>query len=248
MEKLINKQTSDSNREQSVVPLLTSPPSHTLNEPYLKQEDFQNVIEYASTLQLLDIQKDLRRKQGIEALVLTNFEQGIPRSVVSQVIEDHMDIGKKYALQALDHLHPLPEQLQADLEKYKASPSPELIDRKYCYEIKKALEQYFPQKKVEIEMVNGFPNHAHFFLISQTQIEKIRGFFKKRLVKKIIETREKLASIKTNHYSIGFEIDVYSPLFLRACGETLKKLESWIPKYFKFVEKKYHFDPENREI
>mgnify|MGYP001577864197 FL=1 len=220
-------------------PLLAeSQPSDIQTERRITIEEFQEVINYACTLQKMEFEQEENKRKGLEALASVDTTQGIPLSVVQQVITDVMDVGKPYVEKALALHFPSLEEMKEDLKNRDAIPSRGLIDNAYENEIMRALQIKLPKREILCDRYNLCMN----FCTVDKKIKDIKFlFFKKR---KIFLAKRPLASISIDYY-LRVGIDVYNPIFLRACGSTLQKLEHRFGKYIRLKDAVYHYDPQN---
>ncbi len=214
--------------------------SSILAEPCINPEEFQRIVDYACALHKIDAERQSNNQRGLEILAAMNSREGIPRSIVTQVIEQHMDIGKEYTLKALDILFPSPEQMRADIDLQQACASRDVVREVYKKEFVRAFQTAFPTIHVQTGG-EGCYGEGDFIQLNYLKKKEYTSFFGRKK-EKFVQKGEILARWyvpDVGNYCAWLQI--YNPVFLRVCGATLDKLKARFGRGFDKIT--YYYDP-----
>ncbi len=134
---------------------------------------------------------------------------------------------REYMLKVIESRY-IPEEIKLkDVEEFKAIPSIEGLAEIYKIGLLKCFD-FDPKIRSEIK-IKDIPDDYYTKFNLNRYIPKVacvkKGFFTKRK-----ELKEKIEKTTLGSFSFSTmysrEINLYNPLVLRYCGETLKKLES----------------------
>ena len=188
------------------------------------QGEYVSILEGAEFLREFEARKGKMSQDMISRLSLDENE--VPLSRVYRLAED-LGIGRQYVDRYLEMRFPSEEQKLEDLKKWNAKPSGRTVINNYKKELESALTMTFPSEKFIFKEDN-------YFNLEIKRIErdvKKSIFFKRN---KIIERKIPLA-----HISFFNRIDLYDPCFLRACNETLYRLNEAFNRKFETI---YHYN------
>ncbi len=214
------QESSNSGERQSNIQLYQR--SDLEHERHLKPEEFQEVLNYARMLQKLELDREESDRKGLEALALFDAKKGIPISLVKQVIDEVMHVGRPYAQRALDILYPTQEQIERDLAEVGGKPTIEFIVRKYAQVITRSLRKMYP----DMELNGNCCDYSEYHESYDFNIEAVTTISKKRLglFTTKHKNKTKLVEGKLNLMCWRLNITFYDPRVLQAGKEQILKL------------------------
>jgi hypothetical protein len=221
-------------------------PPNILTEQRITPAKFQQIVDLACMLQRADLEKGTNEDKGREVLAKVGSPTGIPRSVVSKVIEDHMEVGRSYAEKALQILCPTKEEMEADIVALNAQPTNAVIRHNFEAKFSRALQETYPFKKVLIYHPEYYSGHIAIAFIEE-KIRERRFLFWRLKPEKVREVTE-LADMDISGFHSTCELSIYSPLFARACTDAIKQLQEKFGRYVAFKPINYSYDPENMPL
>jgi len=181
-------------------------------------KEFQELVAYASSLQEYDHQMgDQARLEAITQGLPSAGDARITASTIYRIVEE-MGISPQYLERAIEMRYPSVERKRQDLQEVGAVLGYRVLLQRNNQQYKSligVLEASFPEKKFqsETEDYGGWRNININVVVPQ----KSSWGFKR--------TRKECWAVVGVH-SDHIVLEVYTPLFLRACGETLKDLKA----------------------
>jgi hypothetical protein len=218
----------------------------------LTQDEFLDVIAYADALQRFDERRE-DEKLLASATDSLFFDEGISLPVVYQIARE-LSIPDGYVERALAIRHPSVEQQLADIRNHRAIPSVGIVAKTYEDHLLTALRSAVPTDKFDIiygqyDFYNQYHPNPSFARITETE-ERSKFLFWERV--KVNKKSSKLADFNFTSDSgghvprgkFGLTIALRSPLFLRACSETLERLNEEFKDQMQFYDIRYHYTVE----
>jgi len=220
------------------------------------RDEYIKVITYAFTLQEFDKREGNERlRASITESLPLDEEVSLP--TFFRAGRD-LSISKKYVERALAIMHPSVEEQLADIRNVRAIPTIDVIGKTYEHNLLHALRSAVPTDKFEIIYCQDPKSYYNtydprspspsFFRVTET--EEKRKFLlwdRKSLMK---EEYRRLATFKFDPFDsydndpkgqFSLKIALLSELFLRACGETLAKLNEEFKSQMAVYDIKHHY-------
>lgn len=179
-------------------------------EKKFTKEEYLSIIEGAEFFRDFEARKGKISQDIVSRL--SEEENIVPLSRVYRLAED-LGIDRQYVDRYLGMRFPSENQKIEDLKRFGAMPNKKTIIEGYKTNLQTALISAFPNEKFIFE--EGY----EWFSIKRIEKKfKRKGiFFKKN---KLVDQESDMATLLFFPYNLK----VYDPCFLRACGETLEKL------------------------
>jgi len=184
-------------------------------ERMFSEEDVKGIIAHAEALKSVDA---IGRAQKAGSLYLG---EGTSVQHLYEIAQE-IDIPRSYIDRAMATRYPSPKEMREQLDEIGAKPQSDLVERVYRKSLKAALENTFPSERFR---AGGDLKQNIFY---RDFINPDRIFFKD-------DTKELARLSFYNGKTII--LDIYSPMFVTACGSTLNRLNE------RFGVKNHHESP-----
>ena len=195
------------------------------------EKELVEVLSKAEALQKLDESRE--EANFIESVGKTlQTYSDIDEEIVYSVA-DELKIPKEYVRQALETNYIPKEEQIDDIKNHNAAPTFQLIQKTYHRDLFNALQRFSPLEK--------FYCYDKWFRCRFSKAKTRERFLRKTINLEVLATAFSWRYISEGTTKVFYDFELFDPLFLHACGNTLKMLEE--EKFKGFVENrlKYHY-------
>lgn len=197
-------------------------------------KEFQELVAYACSLQEYDHQMgDQARLEAITKGLPSAEDARISASTIYKIVEE-MGISPQYLEKAIGMRYPSLERQRQDLQEVGAVLGYRVLLGKNIRQYQSlisVLEASFPEKKFQLVTVDYGTSST--ININEVIPQKSSWGFKRTL-------KESWAVVNVCPNEVY--LDVYTPLFLRACGETLKDIKNKLGLSLQNITCQYYVD------
>ncbi len=199
--------------------------------PLIPYAQLPELVAYAHSLHQFDrMREDQATIDSFSRQLLPyQREEGLTPAEICEIARG-VGIPQQYMERALSIRHPSIEQQLGDLNSHGAAPSGDLLKKMYQKGIREALRSALPRDLWVEKPYYGYNDSIEFYQIVPRDSK--RKFLVWEWVTKKKEKRL-MADLQLCSGSgwININLQVYHPLFLRACGEAIKELNQKMGKY-----------------
>ena len=217
------------------------------SERCLSEREFSDLIALADSLKQFD-----EKKRAVLDAVGERDDGNFPISVAYEVAQS-LGIPADYMDRAIALKYPSVQQQFANIQEHGADPSFDAVINTYGKVLLNSLTSLLPQDTFDLAVRNGEAwNSNGDGIVGIYQRRETTRFERKYLFwerKRVEIERNKL--VELNFYSSRYEgipsgkfmlhVQVKNPLFLRACGDSLRELNQHFVRYLKHPKMFYHY-------
>lgn len=204
------------------------------SEKSLSKRECLDLIAHADALRQFDERKD-------DGSVLGGVEQlpahrGDYPITVAYEIAQSLGIPASYVERAIDLHYPSADTQLQDIKEHGAVPNHEIIMNTYSRQLTKCLQQHLPQDKIKNKS-KSWENRTFIRNLTRQTKRSFLSWQWNKVLRKEIE----LAELEFYFYTKELKVDLYDPIFLRICGNTLRELNQHFQPQLDSYRVKYHY-------